>query len=147
VGVESTIIKVEGERVRLLRPGGLAAEEIEALIGVKLERAEHNAAIQAPGMMESHYAPDASVRLDAASVDEGEALLAFGPNRVADADKAVAALNLSPSGDLREAASNLFDFMRRLDSSGARTIAVEPIPFDGLGEAINDRLKRAAAPR
>jgi L-threonylcarbamoyladenylate synthase len=147
VGVESTIIKVEGERVRLLRPGGLAAEEIEALIGVKLERAEHNAAIQAPGMMESHYAPDASVRLDAASVDEGEALLAFGPNRVADADKAVAALNLSPSGDLREAASNLFDFMRRLDASGARTIAVEPIPFDGLGEAINDRLKRAAAPR
>ncbi|WP_412842008.1 L-threonylcarbamoyladenylate synthase [Brucella pseudogrignonensis] len=147
VGVESTIIKVEGERVRLLRPGGLAAEEIEALIGVKLERAEHNAAIQAPGMMESHYAPDAAVRLDAASVDAGEALLAFGPKRVAGADKAVSTLNLSPTGDLREAASNLFDFMRRLDASGARTIAVEPIPFDGLGEAINDRLKRAAAPR
>ncbi|MCV9908963.1 L-threonylcarbamoyladenylate synthase [Brucella sp. HL-2] len=147
VGVESTIIKVEGERVRLLRPGGLAAEEIEALIGVKLERAEHKAAIQAPGMMESHYAPNAAVRLDVASVDEGEALLAFGPKRVADADKAVAVLNLSPSGNLREAASNLFDFMRRLDASAARTIAVEPIPFDGLGEAINDRLKRAAAPR
>ncbi len=98
-------------------------------------------------MMESHYAPDAAVRLDAASVDAGEALLAFGPERVTGADKALAVLNLSPSGDLREAASNLFDFMRRLDASGARTIAVEPIPFDGLGEAINDRLKRAAAPR
>ncbi len=147
VGVESTIIKVEGERVRLLRPGGLAAEEIEALLGLKLKRAEHKAAIQAPGMMESHYAPNAAVRLNAASVEHGEALLAFGPLRVADADKAVAVLNLSASGDLREAASNLFDFMRRLDASGARTIAVEPIPFDGLGEAINDRLKRAAAPR
>jgi len=147
VGVESTIIKVEGARVRLLRPGGLAAEEIEALIGVKLERAEHKAAIQAPGMMESHYAPNAAVRLNAENVEQGEALLAFGPSRVADADKAISILNLSPMGDLREAASNLFDFMRRLDVSAARTIAVEPIPFDGLGEAINDRLKRAAAPR
>ncbi|MDH7792783.1 L-threonylcarbamoyladenylate synthase [Ochrobactrum sp. AN78] len=147
IGVESTIIKVEGARVRLLRPGGLAAGEIEALIGVKLERAEHKAAIQAPGMMESHYAPNAAVRLNVESVGEGEALLAFGPKRVADADKALAVLNLSPLGDLREAASNLFDFMRRLDASAARTIAVEPIPFDGLGEAINDRLKRAAAPR
>lgn len=147
VGVESTIVKVEGERVRLLRPGGLAAEEIEALLGVKLERADHKAAIQAPGMMESHYAPDAAVRLNAASVDEREALLAFGPHRAGGADKAVAVLNLSPTGDLREAAANLFDFMRKLDASGARAIAVEPIPFDGLGEAINDRLKRAAAPR
>nr|WP_273725861.1 L-threonylcarbamoyladenylate synthase [Brucella gallinifaecis] len=147
VGVESTIVKVEGQRVRLLRPGGLAAEEIEAVLGVKLERAEHKAAIQAPGMMESHYAPNAAVRLDVASVKESEALLAFGPERSADADKAVALLNLSSTGDLREAASNLFDFMRKLDLSGARTIAVEPIPFDGLGEAINDRLKRAAAPR
>ncbi|MEN5297192.1 L-threonylcarbamoyladenylate synthase [Brucella sp. TWI559] len=147
VGVESTIIKVEGERVRLLRPGGLAAEEIEAVLGVKLERAEHKAAIQAPGMMESHYAPNAAMRLNTASVEEGEALLAFGPERVVNAEKAVALLNLSSTGDLREAASNLFDFMRKLDLSGARTIAVEPIPFDGLGEAINDRLKRAAAPR
>lgn len=147
VGVESTIVKVVGERVHLLRPGGLAAEDIEAFLGVKLIRAEHNAPIQAPGMMESHYAPDAAMRLDVNSVNPGEALLAFGPKRVAGGDDAIQILNLSESGDLREAASNLFDFMRKLDATGAVTIAVEPIPFDGLGEAINDRLKRAAAPR
>ncbi|EEX99802.1 Sua5/YciO/YrdC/YwlC family protein [Brucella pinnipedialis B2/94] len=77
----------------------------------------------------------------------GEALLAFGPHRVAESNRAAAVLNLSATGDLREAAANLFDFMRRLDATGAATIAVEPIPLDGLGEAINDRLKRAAAPR
>ncbi len=147
VGVESTIVKVEGERVRLLRPGGLAAEEIEALIGQKLERADQRAAIQAPGMMQSHYAPEAGVRLDAETVAPGEALLAFGPVRAAGAEQAAAMLNLSPAGDLREAAANLFDFMRRLDAVGAKTIAVEPIPMTGLGEAVNDRLKRAAAPR
>ncbi|WP_409558630.1 L-threonylcarbamoyladenylate synthase [Brucella pseudogrignonensis] len=147
VGVESTIVKVESDEVHLLRPGGLAAEDIEALLGVELIRAEHNAVIQAPGMMESHYAPDAAMRLDVKSVKPGEALLAFGPTRVAGSDDAIQILNLSESGDLREAASNLFDFMRKLDATGAVTITVEPIPFDGLGEAINDRLKRAAAPR
>lgn len=147
VGVESTIVKVDGERVHLLRPGGLAAEDIEALLGVKLIRAEHNAVIQAPGMMESHYAPDAEIRLEVQNVEPDEALLAFGPKRVAGSDEAIQILNLSESGDLREAASNLFDFIRKLDATGAVTIAVEPIPFDGLGEAINDRLKRAAAPR
>ncbi|WP_029659084.1 Sua5 family C-terminal domain-containing protein, partial [Brucella pinnipedialis] len=80
-------------------------------------------------------------------VKPGEALLAFGPHRVAESNRAAAVLNLSATGDLREAAANLFDFMRRLDATGAATIAVEPIPLDGLGEAINDRLKRAAAPR
>lgn len=147
VGVESTIIKVEGERVHLLRPGGLAAEEIEAFLGQTLIRAEHNAAIQAPGMMESHYAPDAAMRLEVEDVKPGEALLAFGPTRVEGSEEALEILNLSESGDLREAAVNLFSFMRQLDAHGARTIAVEPIPVDGLGEAINDRLKRAAAPR
>lgn len=151
VGVESTIVKVEGDRVCLLRPGGLAAEDIEAALGRKLERASQTAAIQAhiiaPGMMASHYAPDAAMRLDAADVRPGEALLAFGPSRVPGADAALAMLNLSESGDPREAASHLFDFMRRLDATGAKTIAVEPIPTEGLGEAINDRLKRAAAPR
>ncbi|OEI82299.1 threonylcarbamoyl-AMP synthase [Brucella sp. BO3] len=147
VGVESTIVKVDGDQVHLLRPGGLAAEEIEAFLGQKLRRAEHAAAIQAPGMMESHYAPDASMRLAVSDVKPGEALLAFGPHRVAESNRAAAVLNLSATGDLREAAANLFDFMRRLDATGAATIAVEPIPLDGLGEAINDRLKRAAAPR
>lgn len=147
VGVESTIIKVEGERVHLLRPGGLAAEEIEAFLDQTLIRAEHNAAIQAPGMMESHYAPDAAMRLEVEDVKPGEALLAFGPTRVEGSEEALEILNLSESGDLREAAVNLFSFMRQLDAHGACTIAVEPIPVDGLGEAINDRLKRAAAPR
>lgn len=147
VGVESTIVKVDGDRVHLLRPGGLAAEEIEAFIGAKLVRADHAAAIQAPGMMASHYAPDAAMRLNARSVEPDEALLAFGPTRVAGAEGARTIMNLSPSGNLREAAANLFDFMRRLDATGATTIAVEPVPLEGLGEAINDRLKRAAAPR
>lgn len=147
VGVESTIVKAEGETVRLLRPGGVAAEEIEAVIGRRLQRSDHAAAIQAPGMMASHYAPDAAMRLAVGAVRPGEALLAFGPQRVAGADMASAMLNLSPSGNLREAAANLFDYMRRLDAAGAATIAVEPIPAEGLGEAINDRLKRAAAPR
>lgn len=147
VGVESTIVKVDGDRVHLLRPGGLAAEEIEAVIGEKLVRADHTSAIQAPGMMTSHYAPDAAMRLNVGSVKPGEALLAFGPQRVAGAESAATMMNLSADGNLREAAANLFDFMRRLDATGAATIAVEPIPFDGLGEAINDRLKRAAAPR
>ncbi|WP_369798283.1 L-threonylcarbamoyladenylate synthase [Brucella anthropi] len=147
VGVESTIVKVDGNKVHLLRPGGLAAEEIEAVIGEKLVRADHTSAIQAPGMMASHYAPDAAMRLGVGSVQPGEVLLAFGPQRVAGADTAKAIMNLSADGDLREAAANLFDFMRRLDATGASTIAVEPIPFEGLGEAINDRLKRAAAPR
>ncbi|MFC4625662.1 L-threonylcarbamoyladenylate synthase [Daeguia caeni] len=147
VGVESTIVKIEGDTAHLLRPGGLAAEEIEKFLGQRLIRADHAAAIQAPGMMASHYAPDAAVRLNVSAVLPGEALLAFGPNRVSGAEHAKAVLNLSESGSLREAASNLFDFMRRLDQSGASAIAVEPIPVEGLGEAINDRLKRAAAPR
>ncbi|MFD1197786.1 L-threonylcarbamoyladenylate synthase [Brucella gallinifaecis] len=147
VGVESTIVKVEGSKLYLLRPGGLAADEIEAFLGQTLIRAAHNATIQAPGMMQSHYAPDAAMRLEVHHVRPGEALLAFGKNRVAGSDEAVKILNLSEKGDLREAASNLFSFMRQLDATGAVTIAVEPIPFDGLGEAINDRLKRAAAPR
>lgn len=146
IGVESTIVKAEGERLRLLRPGGVAAEEIEAVIGVKLLRG-HTAGIEAPGMLASHYAPGAAVRLNAGTVGEGEALLAFGDRRAEGWRRAVAFLNLSETGDLREAASNLFAYMQELDTSGARTIAVETIPFDGLGEAINDRLSRAAAPR
>jgi L-threonylcarbamoyladenylate synthase len=87
------------------------------------------------------------MRLNAMSVGQGEALLAFGPTRAKGAERAAMTLNLSPAGDLREAATNLFSFMRELDRSGAGVIAVEPIPAQGLGEAINDRLARAAAPR
>lgn len=146
VGLESTIVKVEGDKVRLLRPGGIAAADIEAAVGVKLLRGATEG-IEAPGMLASHYAPGASVRLNAQSVAEGEALLAFGDKRVEGWQAAVAFRNLSASGDLREAASNLFAYLQELDRSGAAMIAVEPIPVDGLGEAINDRLFRAAAPR
>ena len=147
VGVESTIVKVEaGGTVRLLRPGGVAAEEIEAL-GFTVTRTAPGAAIEAPGMLKSHYAPSVPVRLEAGEVQPGEALLAFGPQTVAGAEKAAMVLNLSPQGDLAEAAANLFAFLHALDASGASAIAVAPVPHDGLGEAINDRLARAAAPR
>ena len=145
VGLESTILKVEHGALRLLRPGGISAEEIEAVAGAKLSRGASG--IEAPGMLASHYAPGAAMRLDVGAIARGEALLAFGRNRAEGWEKAVALLNLSETGDLREAASNLFAFMQALDRSGAATIAVEPIPYEGLGEAINDRLARAAAPR
>ncbi|MGN6583575.1 MAG: L-threonylcarbamoyladenylate synthase [Rhizobiaceae bacterium] len=146
VGIESTIVKVDGAGIRLLRPGGTPAEAIEAIAGVRLERGG-KAGVEAPGMLLSHYAPKAAVRLDAEDVRPGETLLAFGSKRIEGAERAAAFLNLSPSGDLREAAANLFTYMHRLDASGATVMAVEPIPRSGLGEAINDRLKRAAAPR
>ncbi|WP_192183629.1 L-threonylcarbamoyladenylate synthase [Mesorhizobium amorphae] len=146
VGLESTIVKVEGGDLRLLRPGGVAAGDIEAVAGVKLLRGAATG-IEAPGMLASHYAPGAAVRLNAGQVAGGEALLAFGKRRAGGWQDAAALRNLSESGDLREAATNLFAHLQALDQSGATTIAVEPIPFDGLGEAINDRLFRAAAPR
>lgn len=148
VGVESTIVKVEDGKVRLLRPGGLPASEIERVAGQKLLRSRKaSAAIEAPGMLASHYAPGATVRLDATHVDAGEALIAFGKTSVAGIDGARIVLNLSKDGDLAEAAANLFDYMKKADASGAATIAFSAIPDEGLGEAINDRLRRAAAPR
>lgn len=149
VGVESTIIKVENGEARLLRPGGLDVAEIEVVLGQPVTRSENAAqeAIEAPGMLASHYAPNAPVRLDATAVETGEILVNFGAQTVADADNAVAAFDLSPSGDLREAAANLFAIMKKADALSARRIAFAPIPNDGLGEAINDRLARAAAPR
>lgn len=146
VGVESTIVKLDHGRLTLLRPGGVTIEELEAVAGVPVERS-HGGAIEAPGMLSSHYAPQAGVRLDARQVKPGEALLAFGPERIAGAQEATAMVNLSPLGDLREAAANLFSALLELDRAAAATIAVEPIPRHGLGEAINDRLARAAAPR
>ncbi len=143
VGVESTIVAcLDGPPV-LLRPGGVPREAIEAVIGQPLASASGETTI-APGMLASHYAPQAGIRLDATRVEHGEALLAFGPN---PPPGAVAMLNLSPSGDLAEAAANLFGQLRVLDASGAARIAVMPIPAEGLGEAIRDRLARAAAPR
>ena len=148
VGVESTIVKVEDGAIRLLRPGGIAAEEIEAATGLTVARPEKaGAAIEAPGMLASHYAPNAPIRLEASSIEPGEALLAFGTDRITGEGNALFVLNLSPTGDLAEAAANLFDYMKKADAAGATGIAVASIPDTGLGEAINDRLSRAAAPR
>jgi len=147
IGLESTVIDLSGPDARLLRPGGLTAEEIEAVIGpLAGVEAGLGAAIapRSPGMLESHYAPALPLRLEAASVEPDEALLAFGLRVPPGARKT---LNLSPAGDLTQAAANLFAFLRRLDASGARGIAVMRVPEQGLGRAINDRLRRAAAPR
>lgn len=135
VGVESTIVGT-GPEPALLRPGGLPAEAIEECLGTPL--AAHAGPINAPGQLASHYAPEAALRLDADDLREGERLLGFGEM---DCD-----LNLSRAGDLAEAAANLFGHLRRLDDGGG-AIAVAPIPDTGLGRAINDRLRRAAAPR
>jgi L-threonylcarbamoyladenylate synthase len=138
VGVESTIVGLWDTPV-LLRPGGLPAEALEAALGGKLAAHTDGDTLTAPGQMTSHYAPGAQVRLNATSVEDGEVLLGFGP--------VDCTLNLSPLGDLREAAANLFHHLHALDAKGARGIAVSPIPHHGLGVAINDRLNRAAAPR
>ena len=142
VGLESTIVDVSTQTPTLLRPGGVAVEDIEAIIG-PLSLASGDT-ITAPGQMQSHYAPNVPLRMNVAPQDRtpGEALLGFGPNMPADT-----ALNLSPNANLSEAAANLFSMMRQLDHSGTQSIAVVPIPSVGLGLAINDRLKRASAPK
>jgi len=138
VGLESTIVST-GEPPRLLRPGGLPVEAIEACIGRPVLSADPDAdGVTSPGQLASHYAPEAQLMLGADRAEPGEQLLGFG---AVPCD-----LNLSPSGDLTEAASNLYAHLRALDLPGAR-IAVSPIPEIGLGRAINDRLRRAAAPR
>jgi L-threonylcarbamoyladenylate synthase len=147
VGVESTIVACLDGAPRLLRPGGVTRAAIEGVIGRALVLAgENGAAPISPGLLASHYAPAAGVRLEADGLRPGEAWLGFGPDTLA-ASSAAMALNLSPSGDLAEAAANLFGFLRRLDAASPTTIAVARIPMHGLGEAINDRLQRAAAPR
>ena len=146
VGLESTIVDVTGVALQLLRPGGITRAQIEAVLGLPLEVATPafaQNAPTAPGQLASHYAPRAAVRLNAIDIHDGEALLAFGmpmPTRGP-------MRNLSASGDLIEAAANLFASLRALDATGVPCIAVMPIPNHGLGEAINDRLQRAAAPR
>jgi L-threonylcarbamoyladenylate synthase len=151
VGVESTIIGCF-EQPMLLRPGGVPRAEIERVLGRALTQPPedgdiHGAQPLAPGMLASHYAPRTKVRLGAKSIEAGEALLAFGPDAVPGADAASAVMNLSVHGDLNEAAANLFGYLRALDAKGARAIAVMPVPHHGLGEAINDRLRRASVER
>ncbi|SDO39158.1 L-threonylcarbamoyladenylate synthase [Methylobacterium phyllostachyos] len=149
VGVESTVVACLGGPPRLLRPGGITRAALRAILGHDPAAPE---AVDAdrpagPGMLASHYAPRARVRLDATRIEPGEAVLLFGTSRPEGHAQACAALNLSPVGNAEEAAARLFGALRDLDASGAATIAVVPIPSDGLGEAIRDRLARAAAPR
>jgi L-threonylcarbamoyladenylate synthase len=144
-GLESTIIDARGDVPVLLRPGAIPVETIAAVLGDHVVRGDMERELpNAPGQLASHYAPAAKVRLDVHHVRPGEALLAFG-DHVPETDGPV--INLSPTGDLTEAAANLFAALRTLDAKAASGIAVMPIPETGLGEAINDRLRRAAAPR
>lgn len=145
VGLESTILRVEGDRIRILRPGAVTAADVEAVTGIRPDAAVDGEAIAAPGMLASHYAPRAALRLDADRVGPGEAALDFGATPLAGTP--LARMNLSPGGDMFEAAANLYAHLRALDRTGAATIAVAHVPAEGLGLAINDRLRRAAAPR
>lgn len=146
VGIESTVLDLTVERPALLRPGGLTVEAIEALLGPVARPAviaDAESPLPSPGLLSRHYAPDRPLRLDVEEVRPGEALLAFGP---AVPSGGLATLNLSPTGDLAEAAANLFRMLRELDRPPHAGIAVMPIPRTGLGLAINDRLRRAATP-
>lgn len=145
-GIESTILDATTAELRLLRPGAVPIEAIATILGHRPSplpaAAPHRPS--APGQLESHYAPTAGVRLDATDVRPGEGLLAFGPCLPPHRGLCI---NLSPTGDLVEAAANLFSALREIDRAGVPHIAVMPIPPHGLGVAINDRLRRAAAPR
>jgi L-threonylcarbamoyladenylate synthase len=141
IGLESTVLDLSGETCALLRPGAVTLEQLTACLGAI---ATSTGPLRSPGMLPSHYAPSLPLRLDAAHARPGEALLAFGP---AAPPGFAEILWLSRSGDLAEAAANLFAMLRRLDRPSFTGIAVTPIPDHGLGDAINDRLRRAATPR
>lgn len=144
IGVESTVLSLLDDKPRILRPGAVTAEQIAEILQIPVDTetgSEDAAAPRSPGRLLSHYAPRLPVRLDANAAGPGEALLGFGATAPKDA------LNLSPSGDLQEAAANLFAMLRKLDDPKYRAIAVMRVPETGLGRAINDRLRRAAAPR
>eukprot|EP00903_Cladosiphon_okamuranus_P001141 g1139.t1 len=150
VGIESTIVGLIDNQPRLLRPGGLTREDIEQVLGTKLVSTDPGTqpdAPAAPGMLTSHYAPNAKLILEASEALPEDGLLSFGPKPLPGAEFARAEYNLSPTGSLTEAATNLFHAMRQLDASGVTAIRAQIIPNFGLGEAINDRLRRAAAPR
>ena len=148
VGVESTVLDLTGDHALLLRPGGLSRRDLEAVIGKPIlsprQQADQDKDLRSPGRLLSHYAPNHRLRLNAKDVEADEALLAFGRHSI---EGAAITLNLSRSGDMVEAAANLFSMLHRLDREDVRQIAVMPIPKTGLGEAIWDRLTRAAAPR
>ncbi len=146
VGIESTVLNLSGEHPELLRPGGITHEQLVAVIG-PIRHGLSDVVLRSPGLMASHYAPTLPVRLNATAAAPDEALLAFGP----PSPGGLSLFQLSPTGNLTEAAARLFEGLRWLDAqgsrAGARAIAVMPVPDGGLGTAINDRLGRAAAPR
>ena len=151
-GLESTILALKEGRIALLRAGAIPMEEIAAFLKglgeeerllIQAQSPSEAKAPQSPGCLSSHYAPNARLRLEAKNVREGEMMLAFGP----DAPSKIIGVNLSPTGDLAEAAMNLYAYLRILDDTGVESIAVMPIPNEGLGRAVNDRLQRAATPR
>lgn len=153
VGLESTVLDLSGDEPLILRPGAITAEDLSEALGTKVRHAEGDAdAPKSPGLTLRHYAPDTKMRLRAIDLEPGEALLAFGPTRFMGIRGGGAAKdlpdhmrrNLSESGDLHEAAANLFAMLKDLDKAGAARIAVMPVPEIGLGIAINDRLNRAA---
>lgn len=145
VGIESTVLDLGGTTPTLLRPGGITREALEAVIGPVATTSVTDAAPRSPGMLESHYAPERPLRLVAHDCRPGEALLALGPGSAPEGFREIRWL--SRSGDLTEAAANLFASLRALDRPDVAGIAVMPIPEHGLGAAINDRLRRAAAPQ
>jgi len=145
LGLESTVIRIAEDGPQLLRSGALPRDAIEDVLGRKLMRfGGADGAPVSPGQLASHYAPESAIRLNAMDPQQGEAFMAFGPDAPAFGGPVI---NLSESGDLQEAAANFFSALRSLDEEDADCIAVMPIPFEGLGEAINDRLQRAAAER
>ncbi|MCB8840015.1 L-threonylcarbamoyladenylate synthase [Aurantimonas sp. VKM B-3413] len=147
VGVESTIVMPQADHLVLLRPGLVTRAALADASGLKVRDRATTAGVTAPGQLASHYAPAGRVRLDATRVEPGEYLIGFGPEPVAGQELAADVINLSPSGDPVEAAARLFAALAAFDSPDIAAIAVAPIPAAGLGEAINDRLRRAAAPR
>lgn len=147
VGIESTIAKVDGGKITVLRSGSVTIKQLADFTGLPVVAAANEAEIQAPGMMVSHYAPRSEVRTNCSQASADAAVLTFGSLRLTGDYEAQNLRNLSVSGDLLEAASNLYKLMRELDDLGKNKICVSPIPMEGLGLAINDRLGRAAAPR
>jgi len=147
VGIESTVVRPLPDRIVLLRPGSVTAAELAEASGLPVVAADAGAGISSPGMLASHYAPNAALRLEITACPPGAALLAFGDGAGRDRRRAATVVNLSETGDLREAAANLYRHLKALDATGPELICAEPVPETGIGVAINDRLRRAAAPR
>lgn len=142
IGVESTVIAVTSTSITLLRPGGITADDLHRFTNIAISPAKEDGKITSPGMLLSHYAPSCSVRLNASDANSNEAFIGFGPG-----SETFETATLSRAGDLKEATANLFALLHELDQKNYVSIAIAPIPMEGLGIAINDRLKRAAAPR